>query len=125
MQRVDGVWSSEATGLHYSSMENETLLLRPDGSGWLRFARPGYTDHTDLTWCHARPGQIAFTYHSRRETTAGETRDTATDSLPGLVSYQIAEEDTPLAGRVTLLRLKPALMLAHEFGLRTHNTDCP
>jgi hypothetical protein len=85
----------------------------------MRFSRPGYTDLVQLTWRRDRPGYIAITYGPRTETVDGATRSLATDALPRLVRYQITREDTPLAGRTTLLRLDPPIILARAFGLHT------
>lgn len=38
-------------------------------------------------------------------------------ALPTLIHYRISREGTPLAGRTTLLRLEPPIMLASVFGV--------
>lgn len=119
MHPLVGAWSSEASGLHYSSAENETLVLAGDGTGSMHFARPDYTDVVRLTWREPRPGQLTLAYGARREIAHGVVRDLPTATLPTLIRYRISREDTPLAGRMTLLRLEPPIMLASVFGLQT------
>lgn len=129
MHSLVGVWSSDASGLHYSSAENVVLAFDRDGSGLVRLDRPGNTDLVRFSWSEPDPGRLALAYDagsdSHRETGSGaRVGETTQDaSLPRLVAYRIAWESTPLAGRTLLLRLDRALMLERVFGLQTRDAN--
>jgi hypothetical protein len=119
MREPAGVWSANASGLHYDGFENETLTFGARGQGLLRFERPGYTDLVLFTWRRVSVQRISLLYRGRYETLgdSGRPAKLDTDTLPTLIRYHISDEDTPLAGRTTLLRIEPAILLAGEFGL--------
>jgi hypothetical protein len=120
-----GLWSADAAGLHYSSFENETFALEQGGVGWLRFERPGYRDLIQFAWSLEAPQRIALTYQGRRETVDDTTRDVVTDALPTRLRYHIAVEDTPLAGRTTLLHIDPPILLTDIFGRQSRHPTRP
>ena len=53
----------------------------------------------------------------------GEVRDETAGTLPPAITYRLGEEDTPLGGRRLILRIEPAVLFAHEFGLRTRDPE--
>ena len=113
-----GVWSSEHTGLYYTSFEDVTLALGADGTGWVALSRPGYNDSATLTWWSPRDGTLELSYREGGEVTGGHAASSDFSGVPTRVAYRIAEEDTPFLGRVTILRIDPPIMLHHEFGLK-------
>jgi hypothetical protein len=135
MHPLVGVWSSDASGLHYSSFENVVLAFNRDGAGLVRLDRPGNTDLVRFTWRQSDPGWLALAYQNSGEAVDGggggggggggasESEAPQDATLPTLVAYRITRETTPLAGRSVLLRLDRALMLEREFGLQTRDAN--
>ncbi|MFD0559688.1 hypothetical protein FB566_0338 [Stackebrandtia endophytica] len=100
--RLVGTWSSEASGLYYSSFEDETLTFCSDGGGEYEFARPGHRSRRAFRWRSLAPDRIELTW---------------TDTVESVeLTVGIADEDTPLAGPVLMLRVSPAVEFAEEFG---------
>ena len=116
MTSLTGVWSSEHTGLYYSSFEDVTLTLAADGTGSVAFTRPGYRESASLTWRAAGGGRLEPAYGEGREVSDGRTAVSDFSREPASVSYRIAVEDTPFLGRVPVLRIDPPIMLHNEFG---------
>jgi hypothetical protein len=121
MDELNGVWSSEASGLYYTSFESETLAFASDGSGWCQFARPGYTEIIYFTWKWISNGRVAVDYREGREIAGSAARQSDFENLPTWIGVQMGEEDTPLGGRRLLLRIEPPIMFSREFGLRTRD----
>lgn len=113
-----GVWSSENSGLYYSSFEDVTLALVADGTGWVAFSRPGYSDSALLTWRASGDGTLELSYREGREVSGSHASASDFSAVPTRIAYRITEEDTPLGGRVTMLRIDPPIMRHHEFGLK-------
>jgi len=115
---LTGVWSSENTGLYYSSFEDVTLALAADGTGWVAFSRPGYSDSALLTWRASGDGTLELSYREGREVSGGRAAASDFSREPTRVTYRITEEDTPFRGRAAILRIDPPIMLHNEFGLK-------
>ncbi|GAA4892782.1 hypothetical protein LX16_1957 [Stackebrandtia albiflava] len=98
---VIGEWSAEGSGLYYSAFEDEVLCFHEDGTGSHEFARPGTSQVEALRWRRVDEEHLSITLEGRA---AVVTRVT------------VAVEDTPLAGRVEVLRMSPAVLSATEFG---------
>lgn len=99
---LSGSWSSEASGLHYSAFEDETLSFETDGTGGYEYARPGHQWRRAFRWESTGTDAIRLTWTD--ENTSIE------------LAVRVADEDTPLAGRVRMLRVSPAVGFAEEFG---------
>lgn len=115
---LTGVWSSENTGLYYTSFEDVTLTLAADGTGRVAFSRPGYSDSALLTWRAPDDGTIELSYREGREVTDGRSAASDFSDQPTRITYRITQEDTPFRGRVAILRIDPPIMLHREFGLQ-------
>lgn len=100
--RLVGSWSSEASGLYYSSFEDEMLTFHSDGAGEYEFARPGHRSRREFRWRSLASDRIELTW-------------TDTNESVGL-TVGITDEDTRLAGPVLMLRVSPAVEFAEEFG---------
>ncbi|MEV6524096.1 hypothetical protein AB0M43_19275 [Longispora sp. NPDC051575] len=68
-----GHWSVEH-GYH-SSMEDEWLMFREDGSGWYAYLRPWYSSVVVIRWLWIRPGIVRV--ESRREIEVDEAEGNA------------------------------------------------
>lgn len=123
VDQLCGVWSLEWSGLYHSSFEDETLAFAADGTGWFQFARPGLADVTYFTWRRVPDAELRLDYHQRRIIVDRQARAEADLAFPSAISYRLSEEDTPLGGQRLLLRIKPAMMFAREFGLRTRDVE--
>ena len=108
-----GLWSSEATGLYYSSFGEDALAFAADGTGWqeqypYRVIR--------FTWRRVAAGELVLTCHERLQYLDGALGPPQPHTASYRIAYQIQEEDTPFEGRRVILRIDPAVDFAHEFG---------
>jgi hypothetical protein len=103
--------------MYYSSFQDVTLALAADGTGWVAFSRPGYSDSALLTWRAPHDGTIALSYREGREVSGRRAAASDFSDEPTRVTYRITEEETPFRGRVAILRIDPPIMRHHEFGL--------
>lgn len=117
MDGLVGEWSSEASGLYHSAFEDESFGFLAGGDGWYQFSRPDYADIAYFGWRHVDNGLVELTWHASREIFGGVVTEQQPDRTPARLRYRIGEENTPLGGRRTLLRVDPALAFAREFGL--------
>lgn len=117
MDELVGGWSSEASGLHHSAFEDESFAFGAGGEGWYQFSRPDYADIAYFRWRRTGPGRVELTWHTAREIFGGVVTDQKPDPDPTQLGYRIGVENTPLAGRVRMLRIEPPVGFAREFGL--------
>ena len=118
MDELVGEWSSEASGLYHSAFEDEALGFLASGDGWYQFSRPDYADIAYFHWQRTGwPGRIELTWLAAREIFGGVVTEQEPDRERPTLSYRVGEENTPLGGRKTILRVDPAVGFAQEFGL--------
>lgn len=118
MDELVGEWSSAASGLHHSAFEDEAFGFLASGDGWYQFSRPDYADIAYFRWRRLeRPDVVELTWQAAREIFGGVVTEQRPDQAPARFRYRVADENTPLGGRRTLLRVDPAVGIAREFGL--------
>lgn len=118
MDQLVGEWSSEASGLYHSAFEDESFGFLASGDGWYQFSRPDYADIAYFRWRRLDAADaIELTWQAAREIFGGVVTEQDPDPEPVVLRYRVAEENTPLGGRRTLLRVDPAVGIAREFGL--------
>ncbi|HEY0453034.1 hypothetical protein [Actinophytocola sp.] len=117
MDELVGEWSSEASGLYHSAFEDESFAFGAGGDGWYQFSRPDYADIAYFRWRRTGHGRVELSWHTAREIFGGVVTDQPPERDPARLGYRIAVENTPLAGRVRMLRMEPAVGFAREFGL--------
>lgn len=118
MDELVGEWSSEASGLYHSAFEDESFGFLASGDGWYTFSRPDYADIAYFRWHRLdRHDVVELNWQAAREIFGGVVTVQDPDPDPVVLRYRVAEEDTPLGGRTTLLRVAPAVGFAVEFGL--------
>ncbi|GAB3436257.1 hypothetical protein [Actinophytocola sediminis] len=118
MDELVGEWSSKAAGLYQSTFEDESFSFLAGGDGWYQFSRPDYADIAYFGWRRVdRPDLIELTWQAAREIFGGVVTEQRPDQEPTRLRYRVGDENTPLAGRKTLLRVDRAVGLAREFGL--------
>jgi hypothetical protein len=118
MDELVGEWSSAASGLHQSAFEDEAFGFLASGDGWYQFSRPDYADIAYFRWQRLeRPDVVELTWQAAREIFGGVVTEQRPDQVPARFSYRVGEENTPLAGRRTLLRVDPPVGIAQAFGL--------
>lgn len=64
-------------------------------------------------------GAHELTWHTAREIFGGVVTERKPDPGPSVLGYRVGVENTPLAGRVRMLRIEPSVAFAREFGLLT------
>lgn len=106
-----GRWSVEARyGL--TSMEDEELVFKPDGTGWCEYARPFYSRFTLFRWSVPAVGRLRLSPYRAARSREGHAGGRIVDApgVPGPVEagYGIALEDvteTRGAGMLLVLRV--------------------
>jgi hypothetical protein len=125
-----GRWSVEAR-YGATSMEDEELVFKPDGTGWCEYARPFYSRFTLLRWSTPVAGRLRLSpiraAHSREDRAAGRIVDAPSVPAPVEVGYRIALEDvreTRGSGMLLVLRVDVpfAELRAGPYGLLTRET---
>jgi hypothetical protein len=125
-----GRWSVEAR-YGATSMEDEELVFKPDGTGWCEYARPIYSRFTLFRWSTSVAGRLRLSpyrvAHSQEGRASGQIVDAPRVPRPVEVGYRIALEDvreTRGAGMLLVLRvhLPIAELRDGAYGLLTRGT---
>lgn len=120
-----GRWSVEH-GYH-SAMEDEELVFKPNGAGWVAWLRPGVIDFTTFRWRRTGPGRVHLT------PTRSAWAEGYADGGPVLeehevpaaveVEYRLSLGKRPLRDHALVLRLDlPFRVLSASFALAGRGT---
>jgi len=124
-----GRWSVEAR-YGATSMEDQELVFKPDGSGWCEYARPFYSRFTLFRWSVPAVGRLRLSPYRAARSQEGRAGGRIVDapSVPGPVEagYRVALEDRRAQGAGRLLVLRVDLPITElrdgAYGLLTRDT---
>ena len=123
MEELLGHWSVDH-GYH-SSMEDEWLFLRPDGTGWYEYLRPSYADRTAFRWEPAGAGRVRVRADEQVTTDESGEERTAIE-IDETVPYEITTGTRPLLDEpVRLLRIGLPFGLGEQFAFRSAGEPSP
>jgi hypothetical protein len=114
---LTGLWSHDVL---YSpgAQSDDWLIFKPDGTGRYEFLNWMLCSAEVFRWEAPRPGILRFIGGHHLQISADFRSVDAEPSLLGTreVPYTIAEEDTPVYGRIRVLRLSLERPMSDRFG---------